>query len=104
MTFPTDFTTVTEDILDVLGEVVSHTPEGGGASTDVNALFDRVPTFASDFSDSESLVFETTITVKTSDASAWAVGDSLTARSVTYNIVTLEPDAYGATEIKVTAA
>lgn len=100
MTFPTDFTAITQDVIDALGEAVSRTPEGGGAATSVNALFDRVPTYSDDFEGS-SLVFETMFTVKDSDSSSWAVGDTLTARSVNYEIVALEPDAYGATVVKV---
>lgn len=103
MTFPNDFTTVTQDVIDALGEVVSHTPDGGGAVTSVNALFDRLPSYADDF-EGGSLVYETLITVKSSDASLWAVGDTLTARSISYEIMTLEPDEYGSTQCRVTTS
>ena len=82
---------------DDFGQSVTYTPNGGGGSS-INAIFDQA-FFQVDGSTGALESSQPMVTVLSSDVTGIDHGDTFTIAGTTYNVVGIQPDGQGMTEV-----
>lgn len=89
-------------MLSDFGETVSYTP-AGGVSSKVTAIFDQVYESVEVGGSVPFALSQPRLTLRTSDVSGVAEGDSFTIRSFVYKVTVVMADGTGITEIALEA-
>lgn len=99
MTFAEDMADATKDIVDTLGDSVIYSPQNGGSTTTVFAVFDR-SAFFEDTEVGSVLMYDSFLLLAEEDCVNWKEGDHISVNGTDYEMTHApEFDSHGQAQV-----